>query len=143
MKHFWTYFVAFVVLVWFGGSGCALIEHARDSGEMAIEQSDSPVDTIQRRNMERAIEERELEASRNEQVRWAKINGELVVGMEMKDVRSTWGEPKLMEVAGDPKYGNQRWVYPEGISQRWGVASSRILYFEDGRLAGWETTRRR
>jgi hypothetical protein len=63
----------------------------------------------------------------------------LILGMSMPRVRSLWGNPQDVETAGDPSQGNQRWIYSEGIKSRYGLASNRVIYFEDGRVAGWES----
>lgn len=54
-------------------------------------------------------------------------------GMEMKQVSNSWGEPGDVHVAGDPREKNEKWVYREGLNQ------TRIVYFENGRVSGWET----
>ena len=41
-----------------------------------------------------------------------------------------WGRPDRMDVAGDPKFQNERWAY-----QRDGVTN--YIYFENGRVEGW------
>lgn len=64
---------------------------------------------------------------------------DVVMGMSVQDVRESWGTPRDVEVAGNPDEGNQRWIYRSGLTP--GLNSERILYFEQGRLVGWETTR--
>ena len=78
----------------------------------------------------------------NERIREAVAYRELVPGMEMSQVRSVMGEPYDIETAGDPGRGNQRWIYPLGLSGRFGLGSQRMLYFEDGKLVGWENRQR-
>jgi hypothetical protein len=68
---------------------------------------------------------------------------ELIPGMEMQQVRAVLGEPYDVENAGDPGSGNQRWIYPLGLSGRFGLGSERFLYFEHGKLVGWENRTRR
>ena len=67
--------------------------------------------------------------------------GEIVLGMKMNDVISIWGQPREIESAGDPRSGNQKWVYLDSISSRWKLGNSRIVYFESGRVTGWDTQR--
>jgi hypothetical protein len=62
----------------------------------------------------------------------------VVLGMPMRDVRNLWGNPVEVDPAGDTAHGNERWIYREGFSNV-GLESSRVLYFENGRLAGWQT----
>jgi hypothetical protein len=61
--------------------------------------------------------------------------------MEMDEVLKTWGEPISSSHAGDQTQGNAMWVYPStGNELTHGSGGRRILYFEGGQLAGWETT---
>lgn len=66
------------------------------------------------------------------------------VGMAKSDVMSAWGRPSEIETAGNGQLGHERWVYFRGLSSRWGLASrdaQRVVYFEGGRVAGWENGR--
>lgn len=66
-------------------------------------------------------------------------NKDIALGMPSEFVRRSWGNPDSVDVAGNPIYGNQRWRYkkyapsPEGYRLQ-----SRIIYFESGKVAGWE-----
>jgi hypothetical protein len=62
---------------------------------------------------------------------------DIFLGMEMRDVRDIWGIPLDIESAGDPRSGNQRWVYPGSLE--WVSYGKRLVYFEAGRVVGWET----
>ena len=64
--------------------------------------------------------------------------GDVAAGMSMQDVTQTWGEPRHVQYAGRPGAGNQRWVYTDGPTTL-GTGESRVLYFEDGQLVGWES----
>lgn len=65
---------------------------------------------------------------------------DVTVGMSQKAVNESWGDPDLVEVAGDPIYGNERWRYSRYISSNDGYQKqTRIIYFESGRVVGWET----
>jgi hypothetical protein len=75
---------------------------------------------------------------RNARLRAAVVEREVIVGMDMRQVRSILGQPDDVETAGDSGSGNQRWVYPLGLSDRFGLGAQRMLYFEDGKLVGWE-----
>jgi hypothetical protein len=61
------------------------------------------------------------------------------MGMNRSEVRKLWGTPADVEVAGDANAGNFRWIYP--LSTHRDLADSRIVTFESGRVAGWETVR--
>lgn len=64
---------------------------------------------------------------------------DITLGMTKQAVRDSWGEPELVEVAGNPLYGNERWHYNEEVSSTEGFQSERrLVYFESGRVAGWE-----
>jgi hypothetical protein len=63
-------------------------------------------------------------------------------GMTRKAVEQSWGEPESKEFAGNPMYGNERWLYSKLVSTQDGYQQeTRIIYFEAGRVVGWETRR--
>ncbi len=65
---------------------------------------------------------------------------DITVGMTKNAVRDSWGEPELVEVAGNPIYGNERWHYSEQTSSTEGYRTQqRLVYFESGRVVGWES----
>ena len=67
-------------------------------------------------------------------------SGDVTLGMTKRAVRESWGEPDLREVAGNPVYGNERWIYRNQLSSANGFQrKNRVIYFESGRVAGWET----
>ena len=55
---------------------------------------------------------------------------ELYVGMSKNAVINNWKRPTTIEVAGDPRNENERWVYREN-------GKNRFVYFENGRVEGW------
>ena len=64
---------------------------------------------------------------------------DIMIGMPKPAVRESWGEPESIEVAGNPLYGNERWKYVEQISSQDGFQTeTRLVYFESGRVVGWE-----
>ncbi len=64
---------------------------------------------------------------------------DIVVGMTAGAVKKSWGDPAMVEVAGNPLYGNERWKYSKHVSTPDGYqAETKIIYFEGGRVAGWE-----
>ncbi len=64
---------------------------------------------------------------------------DLTTGMTKQAVKDSWGEPELVEVAGNPLYGNERWAYNEQLPSSDGFQTEkRIVYFEGGRVIGWE-----
>jgi len=78
---------------------------------------------------------------RRQRLQAAQARRDIILGMEMQDVRSTWGEPAEIQMAGDARQGNQKWTYQEGLSSQWHISSARVIYFERGRVAGWESKR--
>ena len=63
---------------------------------------------------------------------------DITLGMTKQAVRDSWGEPELVEVAGNPLYGNERWAYSEQLPSTEGFQTEkRIVYFEGGRVSGW------
>lgn len=65
---------------------------------------------------------------------------DITLGMTKQAVRESWGEPELVEVAGNPLYGNERWHYTEQASSTEGYQTQRrMVYFESGRVSGWES----
>lgn len=75
-----------------------------------------------------------------EEVNLAIENKDVVVGMSQEAVVQSWGDPDQVEIAGNPVYGNERWVYSRFVSANGGYErQNRILYFEAGHLIGWET----
>jgi hypothetical protein len=65
---------------------------------------------------------------------------DITLGMTKQAVRDSWGEPELVEVAGNPLYGNERWHYDEQVSSAEGFRTEkRMVYFEAGKVVGWQT----
>ncbi|NUN04745.1 MAG: hypothetical protein HUU57_03190 [Bdellovibrio sp.] len=67
-------------------------------------------------------------------------NQDVAVGMQQDYVRKSWGEPLAIEVSGNPIYKNERWKYQRQVSTAQGFRKeTRFVYFEGGRVVGWET----
>ena len=63
----------------------------------------------------------------------------LQIGMNKRKVTLSLGEPSQREVAGNPKYENERWIYNRRIPTLNGEYQERhIIYFESGSVVGWE-----
>lgn len=58
---------------------------------------------------------------------------DVILGMTQQEVVQSWGEPSQIEVAGRGERGHERWTYGSRIS----LNGSRIIIFEDGKVAGW------
>lgn len=55
---------------------------------------------------------------------------EIAEGMTKDDVINLWGKPTKIEVAGHPKFENERWSFAEG-------GQVKRIYFEAGKVQGW------
>lgn len=65
---------------------------------------------------------------------------DISIGMSQKAVNESWGDPDMIEVAGDPVYGNERWRYSRYNAGNEGYQKqNRVVYFEAGRVVGWES----
>lgn len=65
---------------------------------------------------------------------------DIAIGMPQDYVRRSWGEPLNIEVSGNPLYKNERWKYQRQVSAAQGFRKeTRFVYFEGGRVVGWET----
>lgn len=65
---------------------------------------------------------------------------DIAIGMPTDYVRKSWGEPKHIEISGNPIYKNERWQYLKQVSTPQGYRQQkRYVYFEGGRVSGWET----
>lgn len=73
-------------------------------------------------------------------IREAIDQGDVILNMSRDAVLKSWGDPDVIEVAGNPDLGNERWIYiqyeasPEGYQKQ-----ERSIYFKSGKVAGWET----
>ncbi|AFY00468.1 hypothetical protein [Bdellovibrio bacteriovorus] len=65
---------------------------------------------------------------------------DIAVGMPQDYVKRSWGDPMSVEVSGNPLYKNERWKYQKFVSAPEGYRKeTRFVYFEGGRVVGWET----
>jgi|GEM_PF-3404090 len=97
--------------------------------------TDSETPRTSRSRTSNASESRETEPPES----GASRKGGIRMGMNLKEVRRAWGTPADVEFAGNPSDGNFRWTYPSSTFRD--LASSRVVTFEGGRVAGWETVR--
>jgi hypothetical protein len=56
---------------------------------------------------------------------------DILLGMKKTDVMESWGKPLRVEVAGNPRNENERWLYKMN-------GASKYIYFESGEVQGWE-----
>jgi hypothetical protein len=64
---------------------------------------------------------------------------DIAVGMPESLVKKAWGEPTHVDVSGIPQFHNQKWVYSKMISSQEGFKTEKkIVYFEGGKVVGWE-----
>lgn len=66
-------------------------------------------------------------------------SNDIALGMSQKGVTESWGDPDMVETAGNALYGFERWKYNRYITGDEGYKKEmRIVYFEGGRVVGWE-----
>lgn len=58
-------------------------------------------------------------------------NSDIMMGMKKQDVLTALGKPARVEVAGNPRNENERWLYQVH-------GASKYIYFESGEVQGWE-----
>jgi hypothetical protein len=58
-------------------------------------------------------------------------NNDVLMGMRKNDVLASLGKPMRVEIAGNPRNENERWLYRMNGNQKY-------IYFESGRVEGWE-----
>ncbi len=64
----------------------------------------------------------------------------LRLGMNKSNVEMNLGRPSIVEVAGNPKYGFERWTYETSVPTLRGYMKERqVIYFEQGQVVGWES----
>lgn len=64
---------------------------------------------------------------------------DIALGMTQKAVMESWGDPDVVEVAGQQMFGYERWKYSRYVSGNEGYEKEqRSVYFEGGRVVGWE-----
>ncbi len=82
----------------------------------------------------------ESESLHSEEVASLIENKDIQLGMAKSAVQQAWGEPDAIEYSGDPIYGNERWSYSRLVGSRGGYSRQvRFVYFESGRVIGWES----
>ncbi len=64
---------------------------------------------------------------------------DIFLGMSQDWVKKSWGQPELVDVAGNPIYKNERWRYKKYVPSSEGFKlQKRLVYFEGGKVVGWE-----
>jgi len=64
---------------------------------------------------------------------------DIALGMPQSLVRKSWGDPDSVEVSGNPQFKNERWHYSRFVSTQDGYkAEKKLVYFEGGKVVGWE-----
>ena len=64
-------------------------------------------------------------------------NKDITLGMNQKAVLESWGEPEIVEVAGNPVYGNERWKYSKFVSsEALGTKANSICLFRKRNCGG-------
>lgn len=67
-------------------------------------------------------------------------NQDIAIGMPNDIVKKSWGDPLNIETSGNALFKNEKWRYLRTISTPDGFKQEkRVVYFEGGRVVGWET----
>ncbi|HXH75033.1 MAG TPA: hypothetical protein VNJ08_08710 [Bacteriovoracaceae bacterium] len=61
----------------------------------------------------------------------AERRSNIMLGMSKAEVKGNFGKPSKVEVAGNPSYENERWVYSNN-------GATKYIYFESGKVGGWD-----
>lgn len=56
---------------------------------------------------------------------------DILLGMKKEDVLESWGKPQRVDIAGNPRNENERWLYLSN-------GTAKYIYFEAGEVQGWE-----
>ena len=64
--------------------------------------------------------------------RLATRQSEIALGMTKQEVMDSAGRPERVEIAGNPRNENERWIY--SVS-----GDSKFIYFEAGKVEGWSS----
>ena len=72
------------------------------------------------------------EMAQREPAQYFKLRkNEVAFGMRKPDVLDSLGKPLRVEVAGNPRHENERWLYQLN-------GAPKYIYFESGEVQGWE-----
>ncbi len=61
---------------------------------------------------------------------YQRTSREIYLGMDKDQVIDRWGRPDQVEIAGNPREGNERWTFFDN-------GQSKRIFFEGGRVQGW------
>jgi hypothetical protein len=87
-------------------------------------------------------EQQNEENDRQSRLLSAIAHQDIALGMDQSQVMDAWGSPRDVETAGSNSSGAERWLYYSGNSLNYGMDRPRIVYFENGQVVGWESSRR-
>ncbi|WPU64778.1 hypothetical protein [Peredibacter starrii] len=77
------------------------------------------------------LEEEKVEMTSERERAFAVRGQDILLGMSKNEVVESWGKPLRIEIAGNPTYENERWLYRVKNGQK-------FIYFEGGQVQGWE-----
>lgn len=111
-------------------AGCATLLEPVESRNQRTSSSDS----WRSRRTPAVAEETSLSAAAPES-----RPGDVGMGMTRSQVLRSWGDPVSVEAAGSQNSGNEKWTYSEASTSYWQGRYERVIYFENGRVVGWQT----
>ena len=92
---------------------------------------------------ERWVEANQLKKIANQLSEAEKLlvqDNDIAMGMSQKAVRESWGDPSRVETSGAEIYRNEKWTFNMEIPTPNGyVPQQRIVFFEAGRVVGWQS----
>jgi outer membrane protein assembly factor BamE (lipoprotein component of BamABCDE complex) len=126
--------VILTLIISFSFTGCALMNNQATYPASRYSASDmSDLDTLEKlllNEQQSAYESRRRDDNLDL----------LRLGMKKRNVQRRMGRPDAVEVAGNPKYGNERWIYERSVPTLNGTfQETQVIYFEGGSVVGWES----
>jgi hypothetical protein len=130
--------VSFIAVIGVITQGCALLH--LDNGN--FDDLDSPNSSNPyNQGVASQSDQQRAEDDHQNRLLSAISHQDIVMGMDESQVMAAWGSPRDVETAGTGG-GNERWLYYPGNSLTYGMSKPRIVYFENGHVVGWESSRR-
>ncbi len=78
--------------------------------------------------------------SPNDEMKSLMQSQDIAIGMPMEYVLKAWGDPISRQTSGNPLFKNEKWRYERSVPTQEGFKKEvRIVYFEGGKVVGWET----
>lgn len=133
-------FVLTILLV--STSGCAVLTshpNYKPSRYSRHFDSDSPYTENALENLNSDSKKEKKRELKRDQTIYSKSVEQLSTGMSKRSVMTLLGEPTDVQVAGNQRYENEKWVYRRYVPTEAGYQKdTKVIYFEHGKVAGWD-----